>query len=597
MKPLRPSSLTLMLLAALLTTRALAGEPAAIQITQAQAQGTEVTAYVAVTDESGAPVAAASMGQARATLGSQVAEVSSAKSFATTGEGVLTIFLVDVSRSLDLSQFNRIRQALRDWITALGDEDRVAILTFGNQVRTLVAPTHDRIALTNAIDGLTPSDNHTALHQALAQGLTLGRHRGVDLPSRRVLVILSDGHDDAPGGMTVEEVEMQLAEGSVPIYAIGFSHARESTARKAGLAALGRFARRSGGLFIDASAGNPATAYAGMRDRIRAVERLQVRCATCTADGNRYRLLISMTQDGRTLSDGVDVRLYPAPAPTQTGPQATAPAEATPAAATNQTAPATPEQTEPQAPPAAPAQPAPAAPDAPPAQPAPAAPDAAPAQTAPSIPVTPPADPAPAAPAISSTAASSTAASSTENASPPEGIVQRLAAWWPWLLGAGLLGLLSLILGLNRHKSRSADQPVLPETPEPAPVPAPLPAAPPPAVPQHSPVPPGPALVLAYMSGARRGQTARLVLAPDAIIGRTSACALALAKDDEVSGRHARLFVQDRRLLLEDLGSTNGTWLNGVRLLAPTPVGVGDVLRCGQTELRLTGIETEGGAT
>jgi pSer/pThr/pTyr-binding forkhead associated (FHA) protein len=66
--------------------------------------------------------------------------------------------------------------------------------------------------------------------------------------------------------------------------------------------------------------------------------------------------------------------------------------------------------------------------------------------------------------------------------------------------------------------------------------------------------------------------------------------ALALAGDAEVSARHARLFVQERRLLLEDLGSTNGTWLNGVRVLAPTPVREGDVLRCGQTELRLTGI-------
>ena len=76
----------------------------------------------------------------------------------------------------------------------------------------------------------------------------------------------------------------------------------------------------------------------------------------------------------------------------------------------------------------------------------------------------------------------------------------------------------------------------------------------------------------------------------DENIDFAGACALALVGDDEVSARHARLFVQDRRLLLEDLGSTNGTWLNGVRLLAPTPLREGDVLRVGQTELRLGGI-------
>jgi len=83
---------------------------------------------------------------------------------------------------------------------------------------------------------------------------------------------------------------------------------------------------------------------------------------------------------------------------------------------------------------------------------------------------------------------------------------------------------------------------------------------------------------------------ARLVLAPDGVIGRNGACTLPLVGDEEVSARHARLFVQDRRLLVEDLGSTNGTWLNGVRLLAPTPLRVGDVLRLGQTELGLAGI-------
>lgn len=92
------------------------------------------------------------------------------------------------------------------------------------------------------------------------------------------------------------------------------------------------------------------------------------------------------------------------------------------------------------------------------------------------------------------------------------------------------------------------------------------------------------------MNGPKRGQMVRVTLAPDAILGRHPASSLALTGDDEVSGRHARLFIQERRLLVEDLGSTNGTWLNGIRLLAPTPVGEGDVVRCGQTELRLGAI-------
>ena len=156
----------------------------------------------------------------------------------------------------------------------------------------------------------------------------------------------------------------------------------------------------------------------------------------------------------------------------------------------------------------------------------------------------------------------------------------------------GLGGVL-LFLGLRRSgPGAGSTPPVL--VPEAAPLPeTPITFPPPPPSGPLEPTrrqqaaPAGPALTLAYMKGRRRGEMARLVLAPDGVIGRNGACALALVGDDEVSARHARLFVQDRRLLLEDLGSTNGTWLNGVRLLAPTPLREGDVLRVGQTELRL----------
>ena len=92
------------------------------------------------------------------------------------------------------------------------------------------------------------------------------------------------------------------------------------------------------------------------------------------------------------------------------------------------------------------------------------------------------------------------------------------------------------------------------------------------------------------MTGPRRGDTVTLVMTPEVVIGRAPGCTLTLDADDEVSGRHVRFVLHSRRLVLEDLGSTNGTWLNGVRLVAPAPLSPGDVLRCGQTALRVTGI-------
>jgi hypothetical protein len=69
------------------------------------------------------------------------------------------------------------------------------------------------------------------------------------------------------------------------------------------------------------------------------------------------------------------------------------------------------------------------------------------------------------------------------------------------------------------------------------------------------------------------------------VIGRSSGCELVLA-DDTVSRRHAELFIEDGRWLLRDLDSSNGTWLNGRRVVE-AEVRPGDVLHLGGCRLRL----------
>jgi len=69
------------------------------------------------------------------------------------------------------------------------------------------------------------------------------------------------------------------------------------------------------------------------------------------------------------------------------------------------------------------------------------------------------------------------------------------------------------------------------------------------------------------------------------LIGRSSGCQLVLG-DDTVSRRHAELFIEDGRWLLRDLDSSNGTWLNGRRIVE-AEVRPGDVLHLGGCRLRL----------
>jgi EAL domain-containing protein (putative c-di-GMP-specific phosphodiesterase class I) len=78
------------------------------------------------------------------------------------------------------------------------------------------------------------------------------------------------------------------------------------------------------------------------------------------------------------------------------------------------------------------------------------------------------------------------------------------------------------------------------------------------------------------------------------IIGRKPEASLCIPSAT-VSREHAELTIVERGLLLRDLGSTNGSYVNGVRLTEPCTVGHGDLLQFGQVVFRVIQQNTESG--
>ena len=69
-------------------------------------------------------------------------------------------------------------------------------------------------------------------------------------------------------------------------------------------------------------------------------------------------------------------------------------------------------------------------------------------------------------------------------------------------------------------------------------------------------------------------------------IGRSSASDIVLKSDDYVSGQHARLTRHGGVLYVEDIGSTNGTYVNNSRAVGATLLKSGDKVRVGSTTFR-----------
>jgi pSer/pThr/pTyr-binding forkhead associated (FHA) protein len=72
-------------------------------------------------------------------------------------------------------------------------------------------------------------------------------------------------------------------------------------------------------------------------------------------------------------------------------------------------------------------------------------------------------------------------------------------------------------------------------------------------------------------------------LSEGALLGRGEGADIRL-EDAFASTRHARLVPQGDVIVLEDLGSTNGTYLNGEPLRGPQPLHVGDQIKIGDSE-------------
>jgi pSer/pThr/pTyr-binding forkhead associated (FHA) protein len=90
---------------------------------------------------------------------------------------------------------------------------------------------------------------------------------------------------------------------------------------------------------------------------------------------------------------------------------------------------------------------------------------------------------------------------------------------------------------------------------------------------------------LVVTAGALSGTSVRL--GEGAVtLGRSQDSTIVL-DDDYVSSRHARVFPQDGQWFVEDMGSTNGTYLDRTKVTGATPVKIGMPIRVGKTVVEL----------
>ena len=94
---------------------------------------------------------------------------------------------------------------------------------------------------------------------------------------------------------------------------------------------------------------------------------------------------------------------------------------------------------------------------------------------------------------------------------------------------------------------------------------------------------------VAITTGRASGTSATLPeVGQEIILGRASACELDV-DDDYASSRHAKIWRDAEGFVVEDLLSTNGTYVNGQRITQPVRIDRGDIVRVGRSQMQLDG--------
>jgi len=474
------------------------------RISQAAVQLPVITTWLDITDEQGQSIPSISPEQLSITVGAEKADVKTIKPFAETNEGTAFIFLVDVSKSIKPKDFSQIQSSLNNWIAGLNEHDHAAVIGFGSQVNVLQDFIQNKDILKQTVDKLVATDNETFLYQGITKAFELGRRHDAALPKRRGIVVLTDGIDDAPGGVTKDEVLTQMLETRIPIYAIGFTLPPLTSAKENGLKELGILARTSGGHFLKADSMPLADAYNLQKDRIAHSYKVELTCSACKAEGQLNRLNINLNVGDRSLNDGVDIRLLPQQEPF----------------------------------------------------------------------------------------AKEIIKELTRQEKVKQAVL-KVFADYPYYAWTGLVFAIILIVGLvvfiiksrrrtNALKLEAEAQLKSDNKIVDAKTIAIKKSFNKPKIPKYT-------LSFAVVTGDEPGKTYDLPFDSSLIIGRISSCDLAL-NDSEVSANHVEISFDKGILAIQDLGSTNGTAVNGVPIHTVHYLQDGDQILIGRTELRLKGL-------
>ena len=210
-------------------------------------------------------------------------------------EGTSYLVMLDVSGSIRKDYFEAAKQQVLALAGQLGQKDKITLITFGDTVELRTAGCQSGQELSDVLSPLNARNQKTRLYEAINKGLDYARTS--DSNERQVMLIVSDGIQDTGSvGVTRQEIEQQLEQASMPVYSFCVDYADTAAQEE-----FGRFARTTGGTFATFNASDAAQVWQDWNSYLKQAQVLTFRSGSNRVDGSQHTLLLKNDGENYTM--------------------------------------------------------------------------------------------------------------------------------------------------------------------------------------------------------------------------------------------------------------------------------------------------------
>jgi hypothetical protein len=221
-----------------------------------------------------------------ASLGTETLTVSGAEKFDAAKDSVCTYMVVDLSTSMRGS-FAEVRAAIQSYVETMKDTDRLVLITFGKSVKTVLSGGESKADILKAVSALTCNESGTLFYEAMNTAYELANANRSGF-SREYALVFSDGMDYQKGSSTYNESMERYKSHTLPLYAVCAPNASKEAADT-----FGEIARASGGSLTMLS-GNTEKVFGSFLDTINEVTLLTLKASSNVADGSPKQLSVKI---------------------------------------------------------------------------------------------------------------------------------------------------------------------------------------------------------------------------------------------------------------------------------------------------------------